>query len=72
MKASDLRKLTDEQIANAVEDKKDALFKLRFAEASGTLEDVNAMKTARRDIARMKTILHERHLAAQHVAEEGK
>jgi large subunit ribosomal protein L29 len=72
MKASDLRKLTDEQILNAIEDQKEALFNLRFQEASGQLEDVNAIKTARHEIARLKTILHERHLAAQHVAEEGK
>ena len=72
MKASDLRKLSDEQILNAIEDQKESLFNLRFQEASGQLEDVNAIKTARHEIARLKTILHERHLAAQHVAGESK
>jgi large subunit ribosomal protein L29 len=72
MKAADIRKMTDEQILNAIEDQKEALFNLRFQDASGQLEDASAIKTARHEIARLKTVLHERHLAAQHVAGEGK
>jgi large subunit ribosomal protein L29 len=70
MYAKDIRKLSDEQILNAIEDAKEAMFNLRFQAASGQLEDVNALKRSRRDIARMKTILHERHLAAQTVSKE--
>lgn len=72
MYANDIRKMTDEQILDAIEDQKEALFNLRFQEASGQLEDMNALKRARRDIARFKTILRERQLAAQRVSEEGK
>lgn len=70
MYAKDIRKLSDEQILNAIEDAKEAMFNLRFQAASGQLEDVNALKRSRRDIARMKTILHERHLATQTVSKE--
>ncbi|MBP7687927.1 MAG: 50S ribosomal protein L29, partial [Thermoflexales bacterium] len=40
------------------------LFNLRFQWASGQLEDHNRMTVLRRDIARMKTVLRERELAA--------
>lgn len=72
MYSKDVRKMTDEQILNAIEDQKEALFNLRFQQASGQLEDVNALPRARRDVARLKTILRERQLAAQRVSEEGK
>jgi ribosomal protein L29 len=36
------------------------------------MQDANAPKRARRDVARLKTILRERQLASQRVSEEGK
>lgn len=71
MYAGDIRKLSDEQILDAIEDQKEALFNLRFQNASGQMEDVNAIKRTRRDLARLQTILRERHLAAQSVQQEG-
>ena len=41
------------------------LFNLRFQFVMGQLEDHNRLTALRRDIARMKTILRERELAAQ-------
>jgi large subunit ribosomal protein L29 len=72
MYADDIRKMTDEQVLNAIEDGKEALFNLRFQQASGQLEDVNALTRTRRDIARLKTVLRERQLASAHVSDEGK
>lgn len=72
MYAKDIRKMTDEQLLDAIEDQKQNLFNYRFQEASGELEDANALKRTRRDIARLKTILRERQLASQRVSEEGK
>ncbi len=72
MYAGDIRKLSDEQILDAIEDQKEALFNLRFQNASGQMEDVNAIKRTRRDLARLQTILRERNLAAQSVQQEGK
>jgi len=71
MYANDVRKMTDEQILDAVEDRRDAMFRLRFQEASGQLEDLNALRRTRRDLARLLTILRERQLAAQRVQQEG-
>jgi large subunit ribosomal protein L29 len=71
MYADDIRKMSDEQILDSIEDQKEALFNLRFQEASGQLEDVNALKRTRRDLARLQTILRERQLAAERVQQEG-
>jgi large subunit ribosomal protein L29 len=72
MYAKDVRKMTDDDILNAIEDQKIAMFNLRFQQASGQLEDLNSIKRSRREVARLKTILRERHLAAQRVSEEQK
>ena len=72
MYASEIRDMTDEQILDAIEDSKEALFNLRFQAASGQLEDPNALQRTKRDLARLNTILRERQLAAQAVNKEGK
>jgi large subunit ribosomal protein L29 len=65
MNNEQIRELTDEELLNALEDQKEALFNLRFQKASGQLEDTNAPRRAQRDIARLRTVLRERELAAQ-------
>ena len=71
MKAQEVREMSDEAILNAVEDQKLAIFNLRFQRATGQLEDSNAPRRARRELARLKTILRERQLAAQAAKKEG-
>jgi len=70
MNISEIRDLNDEEILNALEDQKEALFNLRFQKASGQLEDTNAPRRTQRSIARLKTVLRERELAAQVAAKE--
>ncbi len=70
MKAREIREMTDDAILDAIEDQKQAIFNLRFQRATGQLEDSNAIRRARRDLARLKTILRERQLAAQAAKEE--
>jgi large subunit ribosomal protein L29 len=65
MKIKEIRALTDNEILNALEDQKEAMFNLRFQDASGQMEDTNAPRRLRRDIARLKTVLRERQLAAE-------
>jgi large subunit ribosomal protein L29 len=73
MLISDIRNMTDEDILNQLEDAKEGMFRFRLQKASGELKDSNTMRRAQRDIARMKTVLRERQLAAAHVAtKEGK
>jgi large subunit ribosomal protein L29 len=71
MNISEIRELTDEEILNALEDQKEAMFNLRFQNASGQLEDTNGPRRAQRTIARLKTVLRERQLAAQLAGKEG-
>lgn len=65
MNARELRDMTDDQLLDAIEDKKQEIFNLRFQQASGQLENTNAIKYVRRDVARLKTILAQRQQASQ-------
>ena len=67
-----LRQMTTEQLLDELEDLKEAMFKQRLQMSSGQLEDTNALRYTRRDIARVKTVLRERQLAAQVAGEESK
>ena len=71
MKIREIRELNDEEILNSLEDQKEAMFNLRFQKASGQLEDTNAPRRTRRIIARLKTVLRERQLAAEMARKEG-
>jgi len=65
MKAAEIRALSTEGIASKLEDAREAYFKLRFQSAVGQLTDPSRLQLARREIARLATILHERQLAAE-------
>ncbi len=71
MHISEIRDKSNEEILDEIEDLKEALFKLRLQQASGQLENENVLKNTRHDIARCKTVLRERQLAAERVAKEG-
>ena len=60
MKPTELRELSDEELAQKDEDLKDQLFKLKFQHALGQLEDAMKLKNIKRDRARILTILKER------------
>jgi large subunit ribosomal protein L29 len=64
MQTSELRNLDVNEIKAKLDSTYQELFNLRFQWASGQLEDHNRLTMMRRDIARMKTILRERELAA--------
>lgn len=71
MKAREIRDMSNDAILDSIEDQKLAIFNLRFQRATGQLEDTNSIRKIRRDLARLKTILRERQLAAEAVKEEG-
>jgi large subunit ribosomal protein L29 len=71
MYAKEIREMSDDALLDAIEDQKLAIFNLRFQRATGQLEDTNSIRRAKRDLARLKTILRERQLASQAVKEEG-
>jgi large subunit ribosomal protein L29 len=60
---ADIRDLTDEEILEQIGQAKEELFRLRFRSATQELESPALIKSLRRDIARLKTVLRERELS---------
>jgi large subunit ribosomal protein L29 len=63
-RAVELRARTDDELQGELEEAHQALFNLRFQAATRQLADVSQVRTARRRIARIKTLLHERAILA--------
>jgi large subunit ribosomal protein L29 len=59
-KAADLRPRTQDELTAELDTLGKEIFNLRFQRASGQLENTSRVRQARRDIARIKTILGER------------
>ena len=57
MKADDIRVKTPDQLKTDLVQLQKEQFNLRFRRASGQLENTARVRTVRRDIARIKTIL---------------
>ena len=68
MRIDEIRAMSDDAILDAIEDKKEELWVLRRNDVSGEVKDTNMFKKVRRNIARLRTVLRERELAAQAVA----
>jgi large subunit ribosomal protein L29 len=64
MEARDIRVLVDDEIRQRLDESYETLFNLRFQRVVGQLENTARLGEVRRDIARLKTILRERELAA--------
>ena len=60
--ADELDKLDDSKLAEELAKAKDELFKLRFQNATGQLESSGRLRSVKKDIARIYTILREREL----------
>ena len=60
--ANELRGLSRDQLNAKVVELKEELFGLRFAAATGQLESHGRLREARKDIARIYTIMREREL----------
>lgn len=63
MKPVEIRELTDAEIREQIVQAKEELFRLRFRSATQQLENPSLIKSLRRDIARMNTILRQRELS---------
>ena len=64
MKASDVRAMTQDQIADELEKLKKEQFNLRFQKATGQLENTVRVRQVRRDIARLMTVAREKRAAS--------
>jgi large subunit ribosomal protein L29 len=60
MKAADVRAKTDDELKAELSQLAKEVFNLRFQRASGQMENTARMRQARRDVARIKTVLGQR------------
>ncbi len=65
MKASELREMPDEELRQHLRERCEDLVAFRTQMTTGTVDNVRAAQNARRDIARIKTVIRERELAAE-------
>ena len=64
-KAKELRDLAADAIAAKVKEMEANLFTMRFQASMGKLENTSLLQTARRDIARAKTVLKQKSVAGK-------
>ncbi len=62
MNVLELREKTPDELDEQLALLKKELFNLRFQKASGQSESTARMRTARRDVARVKTVVNEKKL----------
>jgi large subunit ribosomal protein L29 len=62
MRAKEMRDMPDDELAEQIGTLRKDLFGLRFANATGELENTAGMPRARRDLARALTVRREREL----------
>ncbi|MEX1247959.1 MAG: 50S ribosomal protein L29 [Anaerolineales bacterium] len=60
MKKDEIRKLSVEKLVAEIDDAREKLMRMRFQIATGELKDQNQPRLARREVARMLTILREK------------
>jgi large subunit ribosomal protein L29 len=61
-KAHELDELTNSDLESRLREAKEELFNLRFQSATGQLESHGRLRTVKRDIARIYTVVREREL----------
>jgi len=63
-KPTELRELTDDALLHKLAEAKQALYNLRFRNATGQLDSAAEIPRTRQEIARVATVLREREIAA--------
>ena len=67
-RASELRDLTDDELEHRLAERRRELFNLRFQSVTGALENSAHLKLAKREIARILTVRHDRNSQKQKVS----
>jgi len=62
MKTSEIKELTSKEILERLQTEKDTLLRMKMNHAISPLDNPQQVKTIRRNIARMKTILRQREI----------
>ncbi len=65
MKAADYRQMSDEQLDLSLKDVVKNLFHLRFQSATDRLETPSEINKAKREVARIRTVIRERKLGVR-------
>jgi len=60
MRAEEYRDMTDDELEHRLGEARQELFNLRFQAATGALENTARLQSAKREIARILTVRHER------------
>jgi large subunit ribosomal protein L29 len=60
LRAKDLHDLSDDDLDHRLADTRQELFNLRFQAATGAVENTTRLRLAKREIARILTVQHER------------
>lgn len=66
----EVREMSDDKLAEKIEDAREELFNLRFQKAFAQLDNHARLKTVRREIAQLESALSMRRLAIQVAAKE--
>jgi large subunit ribosomal protein L29 len=62
MQATEVRELNDRELEERIAELQEERFRLRLRAATQPLEQPHRLRELRKDIARMKTVLHERRM----------
>ena len=68
MKYTEIKALSDEELAKKLEEGRAELFNLRFQMATSQLDNTSRVKTVKKDIARVLTEQRAREIAAEKTA----
>ena len=58
--------MTDDELMRTLSERRQELFNLRFQSATGALDNSARLRSAKREIARILTVRHERERASNH------
>ena len=70
-KGAEMREADESELENRLAEAKQELFNLRFQIVTGQLDNSARLRTVRRDIARILTVLREKEIEAAEAAEAG-
>ncbi|MCA9873260.1 MAG: 50S ribosomal protein L29 [Anaerolineales bacterium] len=69
-KIVELRGMSNQRLEEMLENNREEIFNLRFQKAGARLEDYTRIRTVRREIAQIETVLHMRQLAIETAVSE--
>ncbi|MDZ7766809.1 MAG: 50S ribosomal protein L29 [Melioribacteraceae bacterium] len=72
MKIYEIREMSDQELLKRIQEEEANLVDMRFQHELKNLTNTGKLKEARRDIAKMKTVLRERELEELKTAKENK